>query len=204
MEKVHHNSANLTGRLVEGPTLSRSTDRTTYYKGLLAVERLSNTIDYLPIVVPDRVIEGHPDLYGKLISVTGQISTTNKPVDGKSRLLVDLFAYHIDILEDGEHVNDVELRGVVCKAPGFRITPRGRELGEFMLAVNRPGGRSSYIPCIAWGSDARTVRNLHVGDMLELRGRFQSREYDKILEDGTSVHRIAYEVSASKVVTEAD
>lgn len=204
MEKVHHNSANLTGRLVEGLTVDHVTGKTTYYNGLLSVERLSGTVDLLPVVIPDRVVDGWSDLHGKLIAVTGQISTINKVVDGKSRLFVDMFVHHIDVLESGEHENNVELRGVICKQPGFRVTPRGRELGEVMLAVERRGGRSSYIPCITWGADARTVRDLHVGDMLELRGRFQSREYDKILEDGTSVHRIAYEVSASKVVTEAD
>lgn len=92
----------------------------------------------------------------------------------------------------------------MCKAPTFRVTPNGREICDVMIVVNRPTGRSSYIPCIAWGSDARTVRNIPVGEMIELHGRFQSRDYEKRMEDGTVELRTAYEISAAKVVTEAE
>lgn len=204
MKNTHYNSAKITGRMVSALSFSHANEKTKYYKGLLAVERTSGNVDVLPVVVPDQSAAGLPDLENKLVRIEGQISTYNKNTDGKFHLHVELFAHHIDILEAGECSNEIILRGVVCKAPTFRVTPRGREICDTMLAVNRPTGRSSYIPCITWGADARTVREVPVGATLELHGRFQSRDYEKRLEDGTVELRIAYEISAAKVVTEAE
>lgn len=203
MKNMHYNSAKITGRMVGGLIYSHASEKTVYFKGLLAVNRMSGTVDLIPIVVNERTAAGLPDLTDKTVTVTGQISTCNRPDGTRSRLLVELFAFHIDVLEIGEHANDVHIRGVVCKNPVFRVTPGGREIADVMLAVNRPGGHASYIPCIAWGCDARVVRDLPVGSMIELYGRFQSRRYDKKLDGGLCEQRTAYEVSASKVVMEA-
>lgn len=202
MKKMHYNSAKLTGRLVDGLVYSHTSDKTVYFKGTLAVERTSGTVDFLPVVANERTVAGLPDLTDKTVTIAGQISTCNRPVGNRSRLLVELFAFHIDVTEDAEHDNNVVLRGAVCKAPTFRVTPGGREISDLILAVNRPGGRSSYVPCIVWGSDARKVRDIPVGSQLEVRGRFQSRNYDKQLEGGVCEHRTAYEISASQIVTE--
>lgn len=206
MKNMHYNSVKITGRLVDGLSYSHASEKTVYFKGTLAVQRTSGTVDYLPVVASERVLADLPDMTDKLIAVTGQISTCNRTVDGKNRLLVELFVYHIDVLESGEHDNNVTLRGVVCKTPVFRVTPGGREIADVMLAVNRPtGGRASYIPCILWGSDARNVKDVPVGSLLEVCGRFQSRDYEKKDEDtGLYRMRTAYEVSVSKVVMEAE
>ena len=201
---THYNSAKLTGILVDGLAYSHSTDKKVYFKGSLAVVRTSGKVDCIPVVVVDRVVAGLPDLQGKMVTIAGQISTCNSHEGEKSRLLVELFAYHIDVLEDGEHANNVSLCGVVCKPPVFRVTPMGREICDVMLAINRPGGRSSYIPCIVWGADARKVRGLAPGATLSVHGRFQSRIYEKKHEDGTTKKKVAYEISVSNVVTEVE
>ena len=204
MKNMHYNFAKITGTLLDGLTYSHASEKMVYFKGMLAVKRTSGKFDYLRVVVNERAAAGLPDLTDKTISVTGQISTCNRTIDGKSRLLVELFAHHIDVMESGEHANSVMLRGVVCKPPVFRVTPGGREICDVMLAVNRLNGRSSYIPCIAWGADARNVRDVPMGELLEVHGRFQSRDYEKRHEDGTVESRSAYEISAAKVVTEAE
>lgn len=201
---AHYNSAKLTGILVDGLAYSHSTDNKVYFKGILAVLRTSGKIDTVPVVVPDRVVAGLPDLQGKLITITGQISTCNVHEGEKHRLLVELFAYHIDVLENGEHANSVSLCGVVCKYPVFRVTPMGREICDVMLAVNRPGGRSSYIPCILWGADARKVRELSPGAMLSVHGRFQSRIYEKKHDNGVVENKVAYEISVANAVSEME
>lgn len=65
-----------------------------------------------------------------------------------------------------------------------------------LLAVNRAYGKSDYIPCICWGRNARYAGNLTVGSRIQLRGRIQSREYQKRIGEGKVVDKIAYEVSA--------
>lgn len=204
MKNTHYNSAKIAGCMVKDFSFSHASTHAKYYKGVLAVERTSGTVDFLSVVVPLRVWETLPTLKDKLVEISGQISTCHHIVDGSSRLVVDLFAHTIEVLENGEHTNDVVLRGVVCKAPAFRVTPMGREICDMMLAVNRSNGRTAYIPCIAWGRDARALKSVRIGAMLEVRGRLQSREYDKVYEDGTVEKRTVYEVSVSKVVTEAE
>ena len=91
------------------------------------------------------------------------------------------------------------MTGAICKPPAFRTTPFGREIADLMLAVNRAFGKSDYIPCIAWGRTARYAAQLSVGDKLKVQGRFQSRDYQKQLPDGTVMNRVAYEVSLSRL-----
>ena len=73
----------------------------------------------------------------------------------------------------------------ICKAPVYRKTPLGREIADLLLAVNRPYGKSDYIPCICWGRNARFASSFEVGAHVHILGRVQSREYiKKILGDG--------------------
>ena len=90
----------------------------------------------------------------------------------------------------------MELTGALCKPPVYRSTPFGREICDMMLAVNRAFGKSDYIPCIAWGRNAQYASRFHVGDRLHLTGRLQSREYQKLMENGEYIVRNAFEVSA--------
>ena len=63
------------------------------------------------------------------------------------------------------------------------------------MAINRPYNKSDYIPCIAWGRNARFCENIEVGTEVKVVGRVQSRTYEKKHEDGTVETRVAYEVS---------
>lgn len=95
--------------------------------------------------------------------------------------------------------NEVVLVGYICKKPIYRQTPFGREIADILLAVNRAYNKSDYIPCIAWGRNARFCQNLEVGSQIKLIGRVQSRTYEKKHEDGTVEERIAYEVSVGSL-----
>jgi single-stranded DNA-binding protein len=68
-----------------------------------------------------------------------------------------------------------------------------------LIAVNRPYNKSDYIPCIAWGRNARYSEKLHVGDHIKIWGRVQSREYQKKVQEEQVITKIAYEVSVSKM-----
>lgn len=73
------------------------------------------------------------------------------------------------------------------------------KLPDLLLAVNRPYGKSDYIPCICWGRNARYASAFAVGGHVLIWGRIQSREYVKKLGENQAEKRIAYEVSVSKL-----
>ena len=105
----------------------------------------------------------------------------------------------IDEEPDGAKTNTILLDGYICKPPIYRKTPLGREIADLLLAVNRPYGKSDYIPCICWGRNARYASAFEVGEHVQVLGRIQSREYVKKLSETETEKRVAYEVSVSKL-----
>lgn len=173
-----------------------------FYVTTLRVPRLSGTEDFLPITLSERLLMDQPLTNGSEICLEGQLRSYNKVIEGSGRLLITAFAQKlIDCEEDEENPNLVQLTGALCKPPSYRTTPFGREIADLMVAVNRSYGKSDYIPCIAWGRTARFASNLNTGDKIQLFGRFQSRTYQKQLPDGTTMNKVAYEVSVSRLVS---
>lgn len=164
-----------------------------YYIFPLAVSRLSGARDLLNVVIPEDLLEACPLVPGGEYEVGGEIRSFNNRSGSGARLVITFFARTLAPAE-GEHLNRLELGGVLCKPPTLRRTPLGREICDLLLAVNRRYGRADYLPCIAWGSLARSCAGLAVGDSLTITGRLQSRNYRKV-EDGRETERTAYEIS---------
>ena len=183
------------GRLEGELELSHEVMNEPFYTGTLAVKRLSGTIDRLPITIPGKLMGLLPEDREQLLLVNGQVRSYNKVIDGAGRLMVTLFAQSIAETREGDTLNRVTLTGALCKPPVYRSTPFGREICDMMLAVNRAFGKSDYIPCIAWGRNAQYASRFAVGDRVRLTGRLQSREYQKLLENGEYLSRNAFEVS---------
>jgi single-stranded DNA-binding protein len=137
------------------------------------------------------------------VALNGQFRSYNKIEDGRSRLILTVFVREFTDADEGRNPNTVELRGYVCKPPIFRITPFKREICDILIAVNRAYNKSDYIPCIAWGRNARYAGNFGVGDRVEVFGRIQSREYQKFI-NGESVKKTAFEVSVGKIISDTD
>lgn len=191
-----YNHIEVVGRLVDGLTFSHTSHDEDVYTFTISVERRSGTADLLPVAVTASTINGIL-VPGQKLRLTGEIRSYNRKMEGgKARHIVQLFATKIETTGDEDN-NRVELNGNICKQPIYRTTPFGREICDFMLAVNRDYGRSDYIPCIAWGKYARLVSMLNVGETVALSGRFQSRKYLKVHEDGSSAEMSAYEVSVA-------
>ena len=91
---------------------------------------------------------------------------------------------------------------IICKEPIYRTTPFKREICDVLLAVNRAYNKSDYLPCIAWGRNARYVKNIQIGQKVCVFGRIQSREYQKRLSETETQTRVAYEISISKIKVE--
>lgn len=175
-----------------------------FYVTTLRVPRLSGAEDFLPITISERLLIDEPLTAGSMLCMEGQLRSYNKVIEGAGRLLITAFVQRILPPDSEENPNQVQLQGALCKPPSYRTTPFGREIADLMLAVNRAYGKSDYIPCITWGRTARFASHLHVGDKVQLLGRFQSRAYQKQLADGTVVSKMAYEVSVGRLTMAAD
>lgn len=184
------------GRLEGAPVLSHEVMNEPFYTGTLAVRRLSGAVDRLPVTLPGKLLACVPAAEGQLLTVSGQVRSYNKVVDGAGRLMVTLFVQSLSEARESDTLNKVTLVGALCKPPIYRSTPFGREICDMMLAVNRAFGKSDYIPCIAWGRNAQYAARFGVGEKICLTGRLQSREYQKLLDNGEYITRSAYEVSA--------
>lgn len=165
-------------------------------------KRLSESYDIIPVMVSERLIDVTGDYTGALICVIGQFRSYNRHEEHKNRLVLSVFAREIGFIEEMEEsskTNQIFLDGYICKEPVYRKTPLGREIADLLLAVNRPYGKSDYIPCICWGRNARYANQFKVGERCAVWGRIQSREYMKKLDEDNVEKRIAFEVSVSKM-----
>lgn len=197
-EQMQNNRAYVYGRVISEPVFSHEILGEEFYDVTLAVQRLSGQEDEIPVTVSDRLMKPAAPRVGDCLGVSGQVRSYNKIVDGKSKLILRVFARETDS-GDAENPNVVELEGFVCKPPVYRTTPFKREICDLLIAVNRAYGKSDYIPAIAWGRNARYAGEFSVGDRISATGRIQSRLYQKVLPDGSSEQRVAYEVSLAQI-----
>ena len=168
----------------------------------VSVNRLSNFVDIIPVMVSERIVDVTENYDGRLIYVQGQFRSYNRHEEKKNRLVLSVFARELEFIEeesDELKSNQIYLDGYICKEPIYRKTPLGREIADLLIAVNRSYGKSDYIPCICWGRNARFASGFEVGSHVEIWGRIQSREYVKKINEDETEKRIAYEVSVSKI-----
>lgn len=188
------NTITIRGSLNELPKFSHENHGKRFLRFLLEVPRLSGTMDLIPVVAEEQLMEQLDPTAGEMLTVTGQIRSYNHRSEGVRHLLIFVFASLV-LVEDGDPINDVVLEGTLCREPTFRRTPLGREICDVMLVVPRAFHRADYLPCILWGRTAQEIAACHVRDRIRICGRLQSRVYTKMTEDGT-VQRTAYEISA--------
>lgn len=202
-KKVCQNNVTLVGILVGDFELDHSFLGEKYYRNYISTRRTSGVADVLPVIVSEKLLDKTVGVSGNRVIINGRVTTRNMDnEEGKRSLRIYIFAtsYFTDEdVEELEDVNRVTLSGYLCKPPIYRETPLGRHIADFVLAVNRPYGKSDYIPCVCWGRDALWLSGFEVGEEVFVYSRFQSRNYIKKKPDGTLEDRIAYEISASFV-----
>lgn len=196
-----NNQVTITGRIISDFRYSHGVFGEGFYMVDVEVNRLSSFTDTIPLMVSERLIDIEQSYIGQLICVSGQFRSYNRHEEKKNRLVLSVFVRELEFVDEmpeGDK-NQIFLDGYICKDPIYRKTPLGREIADILLAVKRPYDKLDYIPCIAWGRNARYISGFGAGTNLVILGRIQSREYIKKLNDGTQETRIAYEVSVSKV-----
>ena len=199
---MENNQVVIMGEIVSDFAFSHEIFGEGFYMVDVRVERLSDSIDIIPLMVSERLLDVNGDYKGMYIAVNGQFRSYNRHEERKNKLVLSVFAREIDFVDEiGESTksNQIYLDGYICKEPVYRKTPLGREIADLLLAVNRPYGKSDYIPCICWGRNARFASNFEVGARCAVWGRIQSREYMKKISDEQLEKRVAYEVSVSKL-----
>lgn len=201
-ELMENNKVFLKGEVLSAPVFSHEVFGEGFYELNLKVKRLSNNFDIIPITVSERLLGDSSFDIGKTVSIKGQFRSYNKVVENHSKLLLTVFVRELIELDDSVNPNIIELSGFICKEPIYRTTPFKREICDVLLAVNRAYNKSDYLPCIAWGRNARFVKNIKIGQRVSIIGRIQSREYQKKVSDSESLVKTAYEISISKIKLE--
>ena len=199
---IENNQVTIMGKVATEFSFSHEVFGEGFYMVEVEVKRLSNSEDRIPLMISERLIDVTQDYTGEYIMVHGQFRSYNRHEEQKNRLVLSVFVREISFMEeepDGTKTNSIWLDGYICKEPIYRKTPLGREIAARLLAVNRPYGKSDYIPCICWGRNARYASGFEVGEHVQLLGRIQSREYVKRISDTETEKRVAYEVSVSKL-----
>ena len=199
---IENNQVEIMGKIASQFTFSHQVFGEGFYMVDVLVKRLSDSEDRIPVMISERLLDVTQDCEGEYIHVTGQFRSYNRHEEKKNRLVLSVFAREVEFVEDDDEsmkTNSIFLDGYICKPPVYRKTPLGREIADLLVAVNRPYGKSDYIPCICWGRNARYASAFRVGGHVLIWGRIQSREYVKRISEEETEKRTAYEISVSKL-----
>ena len=199
---IENNQVTVMGEIISGFTYSHEIFGEGFYMVDVRCMRLSESYDIIPVMISERLLDVTADYTGELICINGQFRSYNRHEERKNKLVLSVFAREvifIDDLEESSKTNQIYLDGYICKEPIYRKTPLGREIADLLLAVNRPYGKSDYIPCICWGRNARFASTFHVGERCAVWGRNESREDMKKRDAEHVERRTAYAVSVGKL-----
>ena len=199
---AENNQVTISGEITSKLHFSHEAFGEKFYIFSVKVQRLSGAFDNIRVMVSERLFNVAEEYTGLPVYIEGQFRSYNQFGEFKNRVMLSVFARKILLLDEEEKntkSNQIHLNGYICKRPVCRQTPLGREIADLLLAVNRPYGKSDYIPCICWGRNARYAESLEVGTRLSLAGRIQSREYTKQISETEQEQRVAYEVSVSRI-----
>ncbi len=197
-EQTNNNKVFVAGCINSMPILSHEVMGENFFEFELKIKRLSGSYDIIPVTISEKILTGNIEI-GNYIAGNGQFRSYNKLENDKSKLLLTVFLRELVPFNEKDNPNIIELNGFVCKEPVYRTTPFNREICDVLIAVNRSYNKSDYLPCIAWGRNAKYVKDFAVGDNVKIVGRIQSRQYQKKEPSGEIVQRIAYEISLNRV-----
>lgn len=203
MSILEQNVAKIIGRVSTEPVLSHTVYGENFYTFDVEVNRLSAADDIVPVLISEKLMKDVT--LGAYVSVDGQIRTHNRMIDNSRKLIIYIFTIDITLLSEEAYAtakttnNEITIEGFICKKPVYRKTPFGREIADLLVAVNRSYRKSDYIPCIAWGRNAKYAGNFEVGQKVQITARFQSRLYQKKQENGELEDKLAYELSVLNV-----
>ena len=149
-----NNQVRLCGTMAGAPRWSHRAGGQDFWCFPLEVERLSGSRDTLNIVLRPALLAAAEAEEQPRLLVSGELRSFNNRRGEGAKLVLTVLARELTLTDEPDD-NFVSLTGTLCKAPNARVTPLGRDICDLLVAVNRRGGRSDYLPCICWGSRAR-------------------------------------------------
>ena len=199
---IENNKVQIAGTVASEMTFSHMIYGEKFYLFKLNVPRLSENNDLINITISERFFPLLKPEVNDILLISGQFRSYNNYSDTGNRLILTVFVKTIEYLSSTNEItnpNRIFLNGYVCKPPVYRTTPFQREIADILLAVNRAYNKSDYIPCIAWGRNAKYAETISVGTNLHIWGRIQSRDYQKRINDDEYETKTAYEISITKL-----
>lgn len=168
------------------------------YKFQILVRRKSVAFDVLNCVSRD----AKELKKGDRIRVYGYIRSRNEIYGNKRHCRIYVFCKRYEKSEMEPGLNLVQIQGNISRVGRLRKTSaEGIYIVDFIVCVTDNMGKH-FIPAIAWRKTAEMISGMKKWDEISFLGRFQSRDYEKQLEDGTREVRTAYEVSCNTILGE--
>lgn len=198
------NDVRISGILDPHPISKWENNDNMYYRYHMKSVRLSGTYDTMTVVIKDTLFNPIVADHDMSVTVLGVIKVRTIYDDNGGRHK-DMFVLAKEVIPadptEGEmpHFNVVRLAGLVVNEPFVRKTPNGMEIAEVFLKVKDSRNGSTYIPCIAWGHNAKKLEKVGKYATISVLGRYQSREYEKKISEKQRVKKTTYEVSIERV-----
>ena len=199
---IENNKVSVIGEIISGFTFSHEVFGEGFYLVNVAVSRLSEQADIIPLMISERLLDVKEDYIGCTVEAIGQFRSYNRHEGVKNRLVLSVFVREIHFMEkftDYTKTNQIFLDGYICKAPVYRKTPLGREIADLLLAVNLRMASQTISRALP-GAETR-------GLPLALRSEpgyasgavSRAGNTPKKLSETECEKRVAYEVSISKL-----
>lgn len=164
------------GRISTEISYSHSVLDEHFNKFFVTVKRGNGIEDSIPIIASVRIIEPSLLNVGIFVQLTGQYRAHT---DCERHKQVFVLARSIEVIDEELYLNEVFLDGVICKEPCYRRLKSGKEITGLCVANNQKHDKAYYLPVIVWDKYAKEVSHYNVGDIIECKGRIQSRNYYK-------------------------
>ena len=96
MEKtMENNRVSVIGEVASEFTFSHEVYGEGFYLTTVLVNRLSNQVDEIPLMVSERLMDIHRDYRGGMIEATGQFRSFNRHEGNRNRLVLSVFAREV-------------------------------------------------------------------------------------------------------------
>lgn len=95
-----NNQVSIMGEIVSDFRFSHEVYGEGFYMVDVAVNRLSNYLDYIPLMISERLIDVNADYIGQIIYVNGQFRSFNRHEEKRTALSLSVFVRELEFLEE--------------------------------------------------------------------------------------------------------
>lgn len=96
---IENNQVTIMGEVATPFTFSHEVFGEGFYMVSVNVRRLSNSMDRIPLMISERLIDVSQDYTGEFIMASGQFRSYNRHEEHKNRLVLSLFVREVAFIE---------------------------------------------------------------------------------------------------------